>query len=57
MNLCCGAGMKSIILKFRGPCTVYTQSRNPEDLRRLQEYAARKQEEEGQNQGNAGGTN
>jgi len=57
MNFCCGAGWKSIILKFRGPCTVYTQSRNPEDLRRLQEYAARKQEEEGQNQGNAGGTN
>jgi len=45
------------LLKFRGPCTVYTQSRNPQDLRRLQEYAARKQYEEDQNQGNTGVNN
>lgn len=53
MNLCFGAGWKSVILKFRGPCTVYTQSRNPEDLRRLQEFARNKRqaEEAGKNQG------
>jgi len=52
MNLCFGAGMRSIILKFKGPCTVYTQSRNPEDLRRMQEYARLKQQ---QQQGGRGG--
>jgi len=54
MNFCCGAGSKAIILKFRGPCTVYTQSRNPEDLRRLQEANARRQGQE-QGQGGAAG--
>jgi len=53
MNFCFGAGCKSIILKFKGPCTVYTQSRNPQDLRRLQEAARHKKsaEEGGKQQG------
>jgi uncharacterized protein (AIM24 family) len=53
MNLCFGAGWKSVVLVFKGPCTVYTQSRNPEDLRRMQEYARNKRaaQEGGQNQG------
>jgi uncharacterized protein (AIM24 family) len=45
-NFCCGAGWKSIILKFIGPCTVYTQSRNPEDLKRMQEYAIKKEQDD-----------
>merc|ERR1711964_627782 len=32
-NYCCGT--KAICLGFEGPCTVYTQSRNPNDLRRM----------------------
>jgi uncharacterized protein (AIM24 family) len=42
-NFCCGQGWHSIVLEFTGPCTVYTQSRNPEDLRRLQKAAQAKQ--------------
>jgi uncharacterized protein (AIM24 family) len=56
MNFCCGAGWKSIVLKFRGPCTVYTTSRNPDDLRRMQEFAKNKQQqqEKGTDSGNGG---
>jgi len=56
MNFCCGAGWRSVILKFKGPCTVYTQSRNPEDLRRMQEFARTKQgQEASRNEANASG--
>jgi len=50
-NFCFGAGWKSIVLKFTGPCTVYTQSRNPNDLYRLQ-TASRRNEEGNQNEKN-----
>lgn len=43
-NFCFGAGWKSIVLKFNGPATVYTQSRNPRDLYRLQTAAQRNEE-------------
>jgi len=47
-NFCFGAGWKSIVLRFNGPCTVYTQSRNPRDLYRLQ-TAAQQQEDGNRN--------
>jgi len=55
MNFCFGAGWRSIILKFKGPCTVYTQSRNPEDLRRMQEFAKQKQNQQEGNGTQEGG--
>jgi len=49
---------KSVILKFRGPCTVYTQSRNPQDLKRMQEFAKNKQnQQEGGGSGDNGAAN
>ena len=57
-NLCCGAGWKSIVFEFEGPCTVYTQSRNPMDLKRLQtagqQQAQKDQQEQGQDGGDGG---
>jgi len=52
-NFCCGAGWKSIVFQFEGPCTVYTQSRNPMDLKRLQTAGAKAQAK--QQQDNGGG--
>ena len=54
MNFCCGALGRSIMLEFEGPCTVYTQSRNPMDLKRMQEAARRAQNQQ-QNNGSDGG--
>ena len=53
-NFCCGASWRAIVLQFDGPCTIYTQSRNPMDLLRLQ-MAARKAQAQSQGQENGGG--
>ena len=55
MNYCCGALGRSIMLQFEGPCTVYTQSRNPMDLKRMQEAARRAQQQKNQNGNDQGG--
>lgn len=57
-NFCCGASWRSIVFKFEGPCVVYTQSRNPQDLRRLQEIAKASKaggDERGQDDNSGGG--
>lgn len=54
MNFCCGALGRSIMLEFEGPCTVYTQSRNPMDLKRMQEAARRAQQQQNNGGGNGG---
>jgi uncharacterized protein (AIM24 family) len=65
-NLCCAnfdpwscgtsLNMRAICFKFTGPCTIYTQSRNPMDLKRLQKAAQQEnaQQDQGGDAGDAG---